>query len=41
MTAATAGSLAGDVALALTSNANGVTGLTSAGLTGATVAVTV
>ncbi|NCA02888.1 MAG: hypothetical protein EBS87_12150, partial [Sphingomonadaceae bacterium] len=40
VTAATAGSLAGDVALALTSNANGVTGLTSAGLTGATVAVT-
>ena len=40
LTAATAGSLAGDVALALTSNANGVTGLTTTALTGATIAVT-
>ncbi|MFM7241852.1 MAG: beta strand repeat-containing protein, partial [Opitutia bacterium] len=40
VTAAKAGSLAGDVSLALSSNANGVTGLTTSALTGATVAVT-
>jgi len=39
VTAAKAGSLAGDVSLALSSNANGVTGLTTTALTGATVAV--
>ncbi|NBO16016.1 MAG: choice-of-anchor D domain-containing protein, partial [Betaproteobacteria bacterium] len=41
VTAATAGSLAGDVTFALTSNANGVTGLdATTALTGQTVAVT-
>ena len=40
VTAAKAGSLAGDVTLALSSNANGVTGLATTALTGATIAVT-
>ncbi|NBR33066.1 MAG: choice-of-anchor D domain-containing protein, partial [Sphingomonadaceae bacterium] len=40
VTAAAAGSLAGNIALALTSNANGVAGLSNFGLAGQSVAVT-